>query len=249
MASIERGDRLAIGTPDLTRVTERLQTTTEKFSCYQGLPDPKLALIGTEDYTVGNKQFTRYKLAVTNWDLYPAELFDAAPDLPPCGINTESSRTWVDIYDQDDNRIYGFCALNTPENLMDLWFAVERGNAPPEAVYVVLNDRRCNLIYRSNRVSIEKKDGDDGLVEIYFADARSSPGSVYRYIESPPKTHFTGPVNITQTWTVDLDEGIYGPSSGADIWFHAVTEGERYLDTHERSKDCESGSAWTQKLP
>lgn len=235
MALIERGDQLAIRTPDLTRVTENSQTTTEQFSCYQGLPDPKLALTGTEDYSVGNKQFTRYKLAVTNWNLYPAELFNAAPDLPPCGFNTESSRTWVNIYDQDDNDIYGFCALNSPGNLMDIWFAVERGNVPPEAVYVVLNDRRCNLNYRSNLVSIEKID-DDIPVEIYFADARSSPGSVYRYIESPPTTHSTGPVNISQTWTVDLDEGAYGPSSGADIWFHAVTADERYLEPMNGAK-------------
>ena len=56
-------------------------------------------------------QYTRYLLAVVNRAAYPADLFQVASDLPPCGSNSNSARTWVDIYDQDDNRIYGFCAL------------------------------------------------------------------------------------------------------------------------------------------
>jgi len=118
------------------------------------LPSPDLILIGTEDHTTSSGNFTRYKLSVTNWNAYPPELFQAAPDLPPCGLNTESSRTWVDIYDLRGDRIYGFCALGSPSNLQNLWFAVKKGETSPQGVYVVLKDRRRNQDYISNRVTI-----------------------------------------------------------------------------------------------
>ncbi len=131
----------------------------QEFQCYQDLPDPVLELAGTEDYAVNGTDFTRYLIPVTNWDLYPAELFEAAPDLPPCGLNNESSRTWVEIYNQDDVEIYSFCALGAPEDLKDIWFAVKKGEAPPESVYIVMIDRRCDLSYVSNKVAIGAPSG------------------------------------------------------------------------------------------
>ena len=128
-----------------------------QYECYSNLPNPVLALTGTEDYTTSSGEFTRYMLSVTNWNAYPAELFEAAPDLPPWGLNTESSRTWVDIYDTSGNRLYGFCALSSPSELQNLWFAVEKGETPPDGVYVVLRDRRCNEDYASNQVTLEPK--------------------------------------------------------------------------------------------
>ena len=128
-----------------------------QYECYSNLPNPVLTLTGTEDYTASGGDYTRYKLSVTNWNVYPAELFEAAPDLPPCGLNTESSRTWVDIYDNSGTRLYEFCALSSPSELQNLWFAVKRGETPPEGVYVVLKDRRCNEDYASNQVTLEQK--------------------------------------------------------------------------------------------
>jgi hypothetical protein len=126
----------------------------QQYRCYQDLLNPLLELTGIEDYSVNGSDFKRYKLSITNWNVYPTELFEAAPDLPPCGLNTESSRTWVDIYNQDDVRIYGFCSLATSEDLKGLWFAVKQGEMPPDSVYIVLTDRRCDLSYISNKVSI-----------------------------------------------------------------------------------------------
>ncbi|MDF0592543.1 carboxypeptidase-like regulatory domain-containing protein [Methanotrichaceae archaeon M04Ac] len=123
-------------------------------TCHPDLPAPELVVAGKEDRVIGGSEYTRYELLVTNWNLYPAELFEAAPDLQPCGTNTEASRTWVDIRDQDGGRIYGFCALSSPEELRDLWFAVERGGVHPESVYVTLADRRCDAVYVSNVVPI-----------------------------------------------------------------------------------------------
>ena len=55
-------------------------------------PNPVLYLIGQESFSTGGKQFTRYQYDVLNKDSYPADLFAAAPNLPPCGTNTKSSR-------------------------------------------------------------------------------------------------------------------------------------------------------------
>ena len=114
------------------------------------LPNPVLYLTGTENYTANGKDWTRYKYSVDNALSYPAEMFAAAPALPPCGLNTKSSRSWVDIFDQTGKRLYGFCALAKPENLNQIWFALEEGTVPPSWVYIEINDRQTNTKYKSN---------------------------------------------------------------------------------------------------
>jgi hypothetical protein len=117
-------------------------------------PAPVLAFAGTEDYMVQGTPFTRFKLSITNRAAYPDSLFRPSPDLPPCGNNANSSRTWVDIYNGDTNqRLYGFCALSSADSLEKIWLALPRGDAPPKNVYVVLKDRRCAASYTSNSVT------------------------------------------------------------------------------------------------
>src|ERR1700737_987294 len=81
------------------------------------LPNSVLYFTGTEAFQQGGKQFVRYKYDVFNKNQYPAEMFAAAPNLPPCGANTKSSRTWVDFFDSRGKRLYGFCALLKPSDL------------------------------------------------------------------------------------------------------------------------------------
>lgn len=114
------------------------------------LPNPVLYLKTLEYYQAGGKEFARYRFGVENAVEYPAEMFAAAPNLPPCGQNTKSSRTWVDIYDQQGKRLYGFCALAKPDDLNSIWFALEEGVVPPSYVYIELNDRATNTKYKSN---------------------------------------------------------------------------------------------------
>ena len=114
------------------------------------LPNPVLFLTGTEPYSTGGKDFIRYQYDVFNKDAYPAEMFAAAPALPPCGKNANSSRTWVDIFDQRGKRLYGFCALGKPEALGSIWFAMEAGEIPPSWIYIELTDRQTNTKYKSN---------------------------------------------------------------------------------------------------
>jgi hypothetical protein len=114
------------------------------------IPNPVLYLTGLEVFQSGGKQFIRYKYDVFNKDQYPAAMFAAAPNLPPCGKNTNASRTWVDFYDQSGKRLFGFCALSKPADLDGIWFALEDGVIPPSWVYIELNDRQTNTKYKSN---------------------------------------------------------------------------------------------------
>jgi hypothetical protein len=126
-----------------------MQATTSVASAPL-LPNPILFMTGTESYKTDDKQWVRYRFDVLNKADYPAAMFAAAPALPPCGKNTKSSRTWVDIYDQGGKRLYGFCALSKPEDLGSIWFALEVGVVPPSYVYIEMTDRQTNTKYKSN---------------------------------------------------------------------------------------------------
>lgn len=125
-------------------------TATTRTSSAPVLPNPVLFLTGTEEYQANGKTFVRYKYDVFNKDQYPADLFAAAPNLPPCGKNTKASRTWVDFFDSRGKRLYGFCALSKPADLGTIWFALEEGVLPPSYVYIEMNDRQTNTTYKSN---------------------------------------------------------------------------------------------------
>ncbi len=114
------------------------------------LPNPVLYFMGAEHYSTGGKDWTRYKFGVDNFQAYPDALFAAAPALPPCGTNTNSSRTWVDFFDQHGKRLYGFCALGKASNLNEIWFAIERDVIPPSWVYIQMTDRQTTTKYKSN---------------------------------------------------------------------------------------------------
>ena len=113
-------------------------------------PLPVLYLIGSEYYSANGKNWVRYRYDVFNKEQYPADMFAAAPNLPPCGLNNSSARTWVDIFDSTGRRLYGFCALGSPADMGQLWFAVEDGTVPPSWIYIELNDRQTNIKYKSN---------------------------------------------------------------------------------------------------
>jgi hypothetical protein len=114
------------------------------------IPNPVLVLSGQAQFKANGKQWIRYNYFVENFASFPKELFAAAPNLPPCGSNTKSSRTWVDFYDSTGKRLYGFCAFSKPSDLNRIWFALEQGVIPPSYVYIELNDRQTNTKYKSN---------------------------------------------------------------------------------------------------
>ena len=113
-------------------------------------PNPILYLTHLEYYTINGQNFVRYNYDVFNKDQYPAAMFAAAPGLPPCGNNANSSRSWVDFFTSRGQRLYGFCALGNPSNLGRIWFALPEGQIPPSYIYIEINDRQTNTKYRSN---------------------------------------------------------------------------------------------------
>src|SRR3990172_5885676 len=112
------------------------RVTHSNSSAMPPVPNPVLVLTGQEFYEANGKQWTRYRYRVENLLDFPNELFAAAPELPPCGSNTNASRTWVDFYAQSGKRLYGFCALGSHDDLGKIWFATERDTIPPSWVYI-----------------------------------------------------------------------------------------------------------------
>ena len=114
------------------------------------IPNPVLRPTAKLSYTENNRNWVRYEYEVVNRAAMPAELFAPAPDLPPCGVNKNSSRAWLDFYDQNGTRLYGFCALAKPAELGKIWFAVEESAPPPASVYIEIEDRKTKSKYKSN---------------------------------------------------------------------------------------------------
>jgi len=124
-----------------------------KHKCYPNLPAPVIAQTDTDSFEGGDSTtYTRYNFTVVNNDQFPSSLFLPAPHLPPCGLNTEASRTWLDVYDNLDNRLYGFCGL---EDLNSFNFSTPATEAPPAGIYIKVNDRQCNITYKSNVLTVQ----------------------------------------------------------------------------------------------
>ena len=113
------------------------------------LPNPVLVFSAPEFFQSAGKQWIRYRYNVENFNDYPKEMFAASPDLPPCGMNTKASRTWVDVYASTGKRLQGFCAFGSPGDLNKVWFALESDVIPPSWVYIELTDRKTNTKYKS----------------------------------------------------------------------------------------------------
>jgi hypothetical protein len=119
------------------------------------LSRPNLQFDRIEQYSANGKDWVRYRFQISNRADYDSALFAASPNLPPCGKNANAARTWVDFFtpgagSDPARRLYGFCALGAPEQLGQLWFAVEAGQEPPRWVFVELTDRLSNQTVRSN---------------------------------------------------------------------------------------------------
>jgi hypothetical protein len=119
-------------------------------SAQAGPPNPVLKYAGQ----FPDMGLIHVNLTVANWQVYPPAMFAPAPNLPPCGLNTNSSRTWVNIYNASNNQvIYGFCAFGAPIDLTHMWFATSP-HQKPKAVYIVMTDRLAKKKYTSNKVAI-----------------------------------------------------------------------------------------------
>jgi TonB family protein len=111
--------------------------------------EPKLTFVGRKNFAERGYLYTRYFFTVTNLNQFSNEMFAAAPQLPPCGVNTNSSRTWIDVYDQNDKRLNGFCGILSADGLANLYFNLPKNETPPARIYIILVDRQQKKSYRS----------------------------------------------------------------------------------------------------
>ncbi len=136
-------------TRDPTTSAVDTELKPDATGCYRNLPAPKIAA----SYAFSTARYDDYAIQVTNWSRFPDELFVAAPDLPPCGLNTKAARSWVEMYRPNGERLYGYCALTGGAHDLSsgMYYMVPAGSSGD--VYLEIWDRRCNLRYRSAAVA------------------------------------------------------------------------------------------------
>jgi hypothetical protein len=120
----------------------------------QGMPKPRLGLIRTDDVTEKGLRLRMYTIEITNSSEFSDELFAASPDLPPCGTNANSSRTWINIYIDNGRRVYGWCAIHSNGELSSLKFNIPADDPQPSKFYVEFVDRREGKVIKSNKIEI-----------------------------------------------------------------------------------------------
>jgi hypothetical protein len=113
-------------------------------------PNPVLIFMGQEPATVQGQNIIRYNYSVFNFADIPNDLFAAAPGLPPCGKNTNASRSWVTLFNQSSKQLNAFCALGKNDSMNGIWFALPDTEVPPSWIFIEINDRQTNTKYKSN---------------------------------------------------------------------------------------------------
>ena len=122
----------------------------------QNMPKPVPRLAGVSQTENNGYALIAYEIEITNRDRFANQLFSAAPDLPPCGRNTASSRTWINIYDEEGARFYGWCAVRTNGELASLRFARPAANIQPTHVVIEFVDRLTGKITRSDWLPVSQ---------------------------------------------------------------------------------------------
>jgi hypothetical protein len=166
------------------------------IQCYPNLPNPQINFLRSEVEPNG----TRYYFEVANRDQFPSELFFPAPHLPPCGLNSNSSRTWLEIYDDTDRYLYGYCALEFPDSMSSLSFYIANSSTPPNGFSIELNDRECDIQYTSNVVYLNENpctpaNFNNGILTISEVDT------------SPLQTFYDVQVTIRQILNANAGDG------------------------------------------
>jgi hypothetical protein len=121
------------------------------------MPKPRLAFVGSEDITENGRRLRTYTIEIANRSEFSDELFAASPDLQPCGINANSSRTWINIYIDGGRRLYGWCAIRSNAQLSSLRFIIPADAIQPTKIYVDVVDRREGKVVKSNKIYVREK--------------------------------------------------------------------------------------------
>ncbi len=200
----------------------------------------------------------RVYIPVTNRSVYDNEMFRKAPELPACGANANSSRTWVDIYNADTNtKLYGFCGLGSKDDLKNLWFkpTTFKGRA-----YIIINDRACQKSYKSNIITwgpqdncrktypnpVIKVDHKDVVGRVFIPVTNRSAYDNEMFRKAPDYPACGANTNSARTWVnvynADTNAVIYGfcgfgsKDDLKGIWFKpSVATGKTYIIFNDRA--------------
>src|SRR5215207_553117 len=107
----------------------------------QSMPKPQLRLVNSTDAVANGNAIRLYEIEIVNRADISDELFIAAPALPPCGRNNDSSRTWINIYNEKSVRLYSWCAIRLNGELASLKLAVAATDPQPRKIFIDLIDR------------------------------------------------------------------------------------------------------------
>jgi hypothetical protein len=121
----------------------------------QDMPKPQLRLLGVRDHVNNGYAVRLYEVEVVNRSEISDEFFIAAPALPPCGQNTNSSRTWINLYNEKSARLYGWCSIKTNGELSSLGFMIPATDPQPKKIFIDLVDRAEGRVLRSNKIAIK----------------------------------------------------------------------------------------------
>jgi hypothetical protein len=179
-------------------------------NCNLNLPEPVLDLTDREIVDYGPYGFSiTYYFTVTNRAEYPDDMFAQDPIYPSCYEGT-GSRTTVEIYDNDDERITEHCDFTSPDDLETFSFTIYNDRSYPSAVYVIMEDRECGNTYLSNTVTDVPPDGavTSREVEISVIDINSIQDDYYDlYVNGEEIGPVNNPPGGTTTYNVTLNSG------------------------------------------
>jgi len=200
---------------------------TESAACYSNLPAPELVFEGESG--------DRFLLGVTNWNAYPAALFEDAPELGPCDDNSSPARAWVDIYDQDNRYVYGFCDLDGPAGLNDMWCSRVHFSGEPESVYIVITDRLCGTSYRSNSVRLASDQEARSQLEILNGDfSQGNTGFETDYNYTPRDIQYNRSYTVDSApdgvhWAAECGFGDHTTGHGEMMIVNAAEDADQVL--------------------
>jgi hypothetical protein len=122
-------------------------------------PEPVVEIVNSDFYEWQGRKWLRVILTIKNWKEYPAELFEPAPDLPPCGNVTSAARTWVAVRTTEGRQLVGLCDMRNVNSLVSISLSLPPAVEPGTRILVTLFDRRAQKLYRSNSVAIPTPSG------------------------------------------------------------------------------------------
>ena len=134
------------GAAEAARV-DRLIATASRSS-----PTPVVSFVRWEPGAF--PEVLRAVFSVNNRSEFPDELFQPAPDLPPCGVNRMAWRAWVFFVAANGQRLNGFCGGPSDPNLRAIALNGKVGAPAPTGVTLVIIDRQTDQVYQSEVLPI-----------------------------------------------------------------------------------------------